>query len=115
MRSERLHRSRRGGFTLVELLVAASVSILLMVILTEAFKRGIDMFRTLRAQGQMQERLRLASIGMRDDLASFHFDSPKNGSGSQNQNYLSDIDLRTNTAKRAEKLETSCSSGIFLA
>jgi type II secretory pathway pseudopilin PulG len=91
-------RVRRGGFTLVELLVAAAVSILLMVILTEAFKRGIDMFRTLRAQGQLQERLRLASIGMRDDLASFHFDSPKNGSASQNQNYLSDIDLRTSTS-----------------
>src|SRR5205085_3529206 len=73
MRVKHDARVRRGGFTLVELLVAAAVSILLMVILTEAFKRGIDMFRTLRAQGQMQERLRLASIGLRDDLASFHF------------------------------------------
>src|SRR5881396_2085341 len=94
MRVQHHARVRRGGFTLVELLVAAAVSIVLMVILTEAFKRGIDMFRTLRAQGQLQERLRFVSIGMRDDLASFHFDSAPGASSNVNQNYLRDLDLR---------------------
>ncbi len=63
----------RGGFTIVELLVAAGVSLLLMVIITEAFKRGIDMFRSMRTQGVMQERLRTAGTMLRDDLAAFRF------------------------------------------
>lgn len=62
----------RGGFTIIELLVAAAVSILLMVIITEAFKRGIDMFRSMRAQGVMMERLRTAATTLRDDLAAHH-------------------------------------------
>src|SRR5207237_8806998 len=59
----------------------------LMVILTEAFKRGIDMFRTLRAQGQLQEKLRMATVGLRDDLASFHF-QPTVQNPNANQYYL---------------------------
>src|SRR4029079_7453915 len=51
---------------------------LLMVIITEAFKRGIDMFRTMRAQGVMQERLRTAATTMRDDLAAHHFPERQN-------------------------------------
>jgi len=72
----RIHKSklfRRSGFTLVEMLVAAAVSIMLMVILTQAFAAGLDMFRRMRAQGNMQERLRMASITMRDDLTRPHF------------------------------------------
>jgi hypothetical protein len=65
--------TRRAGYTVVELLVAAAVSIALMVIITGAFQQGIDMFRRLRAQGNMQERLRIASIIMRDDLTAWHF------------------------------------------
>src|SRR5262245_23234475 len=62
----------RNGFTIIEMLVAAGVSMLLMVIITEAFKRGIDMFRTMRAQGNMQERLRTSGTALRDDLAAHH-------------------------------------------
>jgi len=63
----------RRGFTIVELLVAAAVSIFLMVIITTAFQVGIDTFRKLKAQGDMQERLRITTIIMRDDLTSWHF------------------------------------------
>ncbi len=66
-------RKGRRGFTIVEMLVAAGVAMVLMVIITEAFKRGIDMFRLMRAQGNMQERLRTAGTAMRDDLAAHHF------------------------------------------
>lgn len=83
-------RSRRHGFTIVELLVAAAVSILLMVIVTEAFKRGLDMFRHLKSAGDLNERLRSASRALRDDIASFHFED---GVSSDRQ-YLSGIDLR---------------------
>jgi prepilin-type N-terminal cleavage/methylation domain-containing protein len=59
---------RRRGFTLVELLVAMALIIFIMVILTEAFSAGTGVFRTLKSQGDMQEKLR-ASIGLiRDDL-----------------------------------------------
>jgi type II secretory pathway pseudopilin PulG len=83
-------RPKRGGFTIVELLVAAAVSILLMLIVTEAFKRGLDMFRHLKAAGDLNERLRTAARALRDDLASFHFED---GVSSDRQ-YLSGIDLR---------------------
>src|SRR5262245_46922109 len=73
----------RRGFTLVELLVAAGVSLVLMLIITEAFKRGIDMFRAMRATGNMQERLRLASTVLRDDLASYHFPQVSNAGSLQ--------------------------------
>ncbi len=72
---EERSRAQRHGFTVVELLVAAAVSMVLMVILTEAFKNGIDMFRTLRSQGQMMDRLRITTTTMRNDLASYHFDA----------------------------------------
>jgi hypothetical protein len=89
--------SRRDAFTVVELLIAAAVSMLLMVILTEAFKAGIDMFRTARAQGQMMERLRTATTNLRDDLASYHFSSgdqtPGIGFTPTDPAYLSNRDL----------------------
>jgi prepilin-type N-terminal cleavage/methylation domain-containing protein len=63
----------RPGFTLVEMLVATAVSMILMWILSEAFVRGLGMFRTLRAQVNLQERLRMAQSMLRHDLASEHF------------------------------------------
>lgn len=84
----KLNHRRRSGFTLVELLVAAAVSILLMVILTQAFAAGLEMFRKLRAQGNMQERLRMASITLRDDLTRPHFNAA--GAGPAGQNLLDD-------------------------
>ncbi len=90
MRRSSRPRPTRGGFTIVELLVAAAVSILLMVIVTEAFKRGLDMFRQLKAAGDMNERLRTTARSLRDDLASFHFED---GTISDRQ-YLSAIDFR---------------------
>ncbi len=89
----RFHHSRpRRGFTIVEMLVAAGVSMVLMVIITEAFKRGIDMFRTMRAQGNMQERLRTAGTALRDDLAAHHFNTLPNNPSTV-PNYLSVLTL----------------------
>jgi len=91
----KLNHRRRSGFTLVELLVAAAVSILLMVILTQAFAAGLEMFRKLRAQGNMQERLRMTSITLRDDLTRPHFNAAGAGPGGQNllDDRLSDQNL----------------------
>ncbi|HEV3145493.1 MAG TPA: prepilin-type N-terminal cleavage/methylation domain-containing protein, partial [Gemmataceae bacterium] len=88
MRS-RPSRDGRAGFTLVELLIAAAVSILLMIILTEAFKAGLDMFRKMRAQGNLMTRLREASVTIRDDLTAPHFPTDR----SPNRPNLSQQDL----------------------
>ena len=83
MRIDKSKLFRRSGFTLVEMLVAAAVSIMLMVILTQAFAAGLDMFRRMRAQGNMQERLRQTSITLRDDLTRPHFETAGAGRNSR--------------------------------
>lgn len=68
--------SRRGGFTLVEMLVTAGVSILLMVIVTGAFAQGLTMFGKLRAQAKLQDNIRQAMTTVKDDLSWNHFQMP---------------------------------------
>lgn len=73
---------RRSAFTLVEMLVSTALIIFVMVILTQVFAYGLQSLRNLRGVGDMQERLRQATIIMRRDLASPHFgreSSPVNG------------------------------------
>ena len=65
--------SRRLAFTLPEVMVAAAMSLVIMAILAVAFQKGIDAFRTLRAVGQMQDRLKSAENILKRDLASEHF------------------------------------------
>src|SRR5271167_1919775 len=65
----------RRAFTLVELLVATALIVFIMVILTEAFSAGIGTFRLLKAQGDMQEKLRNSTNKLVDDLRQPHFDS----------------------------------------
>ena len=59
-------RRPRPGFTLVELLVAIALIVFIMVILTEAFSAGTGVFRTLKAQGDLMEKLRAAELLLRD-------------------------------------------------
>jgi prepilin-type N-terminal cleavage/methylation domain-containing protein len=75
--------STRRGFTIVELLVAMALIILIMAVLSEAFVSGLGAFRSLKSIGDMQERLRVASIKLRADLALRHF---------EDRRMLSDID-----------------------
>jgi hypothetical protein len=91
-----LRPPRRLGYTLVEMMVAAAVSILIMVILTGAFQSGLDTFRNLRVQGNLMERVRMARALLADDLASPHFVSQNSGdaeAGSSAKDYLSGQDL----------------------
>ena len=69
-----LKSNLRRGFTIVELLVAAALSMFIMAIITTAFSKGIDTFRTVRAAGNLQEKLRMASVVIKRDLAAQHFD-----------------------------------------
>jgi hypothetical protein len=74
---------QRRGFTVVELLVAMALIILIMAVLSQAFVSGLGAFRSLKSIGDMQERMRLASVKLRTDLALGHFEGGRK---------LSDID-----------------------
>lgn len=64
---------RQSGFTLVELMVAAALSITIMWILSESFKIGIDFARTARSTGDMMTQLNNAGQMMMRDLQAQHF------------------------------------------
>jgi type II secretory pathway pseudopilin PulG len=68
---------RRQAFTLVELLVSMALIIFIMVILSQAFGAALGTFRTLKAQGDMAEKLRSVSQLLQRDLAADHFEGKK--------------------------------------
>jgi type II secretory pathway pseudopilin PulG len=67
-------RSFRAGFTLIELLVAMALTMFIMIILSQAFATGVDVFSQLKAVGDMEENLRAATTSLRSDLAADHFE-----------------------------------------
>jgi hypothetical protein len=70
-------RGRRGAFTLVEILVAMALTLFVMVILSQAFIAGLDVFSGLKSIGDMQEQLRTAKQLLLDDLALDHFEGKR--------------------------------------
>jgi hypothetical protein len=63
----------RTAFTLVEMLVASALIIFMMFIIASAFEKGLESFRILKVQGDMQEKLRAAATAIRLDLTAQHF------------------------------------------
>ena len=107
------HSPRRAGFTLVEMLVAAAVSILLMVIITGAFTQGLDMFRKLRAQAKLQDTMRQAGTTIKDDLSWNHFQMPsQNGTAGYGDDtaYVRGQDLTDTRTGRRRRMAISTSS-----
>jgi hypothetical protein len=71
------HRpSVRRAFTLVELLVALTLCLVIMSILSTAFVIGTQAFSEFKSGGDLQEELRTASIVIKRDLAARHFNTP---------------------------------------
>jgi prepilin-type N-terminal cleavage/methylation domain-containing protein len=70
-------RQRRQGFTLVEMLVAMTLTLFIMAILSEAFVNALDTFRSLKAIGDMEENLRVATTNLRNDLRQYHFEGTR--------------------------------------
>src|SRR5688500_17353754 len=68
---------KRPGFTLVEMMVAMTLTIFVMVILSQAFTSGLETFSGLKAIGDMQEDLRSCTTLMRDDLIQDHFEAKR--------------------------------------
>jgi type II secretory pathway pseudopilin PulG len=75
----RYHHPRRGGFTLVELMMAAALAVLIMTVLAWAFSAATDNLRYLKATGDLASRLRTADVQLRADLAASHFDDGDSG------------------------------------
>jgi type II secretory pathway pseudopilin PulG len=73
----RQKQQRRGGFTIIEMLVSTALIIFIMVVLTESFRKGMDAFRQLKTIGELQEKLRMATNILRKDLAADHFEGKK--------------------------------------
>lgn len=68
---------RRAGFTLVEMMVSVALVLFIMVILTEAFGKGLESFRTLKGIGDLEAKLRSAVTVLRRDLAFDHFEGKR--------------------------------------
>ena len=71
---------RRGGFTLVELLVAAGLSILVMAILATAFQQGMETLSHLKSTVTLSQQLRGVEAVIRADLTAPHLEDSSTGS-----------------------------------
>jgi prepilin-type N-terminal cleavage/methylation domain-containing protein len=65
---------KRQGFTLVELMVVMAIVLIIMVILSRAFGDSLATLRKAKAIGDLQEKLRAATMILRRDLSADHFD-----------------------------------------
>src|SRR5579884_1899851 len=90
-------RRPRTAFTIVELLVSMALVLFIMVILSEAFIQSVAAFSQLKAVGDLQEKMRAATIILRRDLGSPHFWGKPPGSTATSAPSLSDWDMRTVT------------------
>ena len=70
---------RRDGFTLVELLVAAGLSILVMAILATAFQQGMETLSHLKSTVTLSQQLRGVESVIRGDLRAQHLENSSTG------------------------------------
>jgi len=64
--------ARRSGFTLIELMVAAALSLVIMTIMALAFQSAMSTLSTLKSLGDQADRLRTAEVMLRADLDAEH-------------------------------------------
>src|SRR4051812_29369876 len=68
---------RRGGFTLIELMVVMALTMFIMAVLSQAFGIGLETFRSLKGLGDLQDGIRTATTTLRNDLAQDHFEGKR--------------------------------------
>lgn len=73
-RTAGLSGARRGGFTLVELLVAAALCVVIMTVLAVAFRSGMDTLSQVKSVADMTDRLRAVEVVMQNDLKADHLE-----------------------------------------
>ena len=69
----RLQNKARSGFTLTEMMVATALILYIMVIISTAFRSGLDTFSKLSTAGKLQEQLTNTTRIIQRDLAADHF------------------------------------------
>jgi prepilin-type N-terminal cleavage/methylation domain-containing protein len=100
----------RRGFTLSELLVAMALIVLIMSILSQAFVAGVETYRHLKGIGDLNEKLRQASIDLRHDVLA----------ANQAANDFIENSLRNGSADRSEadalrvRYEAICAEAVDL-
>src|SRR5207253_11519445 len=57
------------------MMVSTALIMFIMYIIAAAFEKGIEAFRVMKTAGDMQERMRSASVLLRQDLTRQHFDN----------------------------------------
>jgi len=75
-----LSRKVRSGFTLIELMVAMTLTLFVMLILTQAFVTSLDVFDGLKGIGDMEGHLRTVATNLRHDLSQDHFEGKRRSS-----------------------------------
>lgn len=68
---------RRQAFTLVEMLVSLALVLFIMVILSQALSTGLETFRLLKSTGELDEKLRMATTILQQDLQRDHFEGKR--------------------------------------
>src|SRR5438067_1669600 len=74
MRRHRHSPAARRGFTLVELLVAAALTVTVMAIIAVAFQAGMSTLSSLKSAVTLSEQLRTVETAMRNDLTAPHLE-----------------------------------------
>jgi Prokaryotic N-terminal methylation motif len=73
----RTKRTLRRGFTLIEMLVAMALTMFVMIILSQAFATALETFSGLKAIGDLQGSLRVATAAFQADLTADHFEGAR--------------------------------------
>jgi prepilin-type N-terminal cleavage/methylation domain-containing protein len=68
---------RRQAFTLVEMMVSLALVLFIMAILSQALSTGLETFRQLKGTAELDEKLRMASTILREDLKLDHFEGKR--------------------------------------
>lgn len=86
-------RKTRSGFTLVELMISAAITVMIMTILSICFQVSMKAMSAMRAQGDAADQLRAVGEVIKRDVNASHFLPVDPGTGPRNLGRrLSDYD-----------------------
>ncbi|MFO0805545.1 MAG: type II secretion system protein [Gemmataceae bacterium] len=77
-------RKTRSGFTLVELMISAAITVMIMTILSICFQVSMKAMSAMRAQGDAADQLRAVGEVIKRDVNASHFSPVDPGTGPRN-------------------------------
>ncbi len=88
-------KQKRSGFTLVELMISAAITVIIMTILSICFQTSMSAMSAMRAQGDAADQLRAVGEVMKRDIKADHFLPAESAAAvANNGRRLSDYDFR---------------------